>query len=329
MVSRTASIGFACRIGRPMATTQAFATWTPGPAVDSAYLLLVTKALAPEFDRLAYGSTHLTIYMPDIESMSMPLPPLPVQRAIADYLGRETARIDALIEAKRRMTELLAERERVTRSGIVSSSPDGTPYPRIRLKFLTPRIGVGLVINPSIYFSDEGVPFLHGSHITESGITFEPPKFMSKVDSASLPASQVRAGDVVVVRAGYPGRAVTVPAEFDGANCASIIIVRKSRKVVSDFLTEFLNGSDGSRQVALVQYGAAQEQINVSHVVDFLIPCPDVAEQRAALERIRHSCGPLYEARQQLLRLVGLLKERRQALVTAAVTGQLDIPEAA
>jgi type I restriction enzyme, S subunit len=258
-----------------------------------------------------------------------PYPAPTIQCAIADYLDRETARIDALVAAKERMVELLEQREHAVRTRIVSSSSTGTQYPRIRLKFLSPQIGVGVVVEPSKYFADQGVPFLHGSHITEAGIIFDPPKYMSAIDNARLSASRLRTDDVIVVRAGYPGRAVTVPPEFDGANCASIIIVRRGSKIVSRFLTDFLNSADGTRQVALAQYGAAQEQINVSHIVNFLIPSPSVSEQRASLERIKRTCAPLYVARQLLFRQIGLLQEHRQALITAAVTGQLDIPEAA
>ena len=55
MLSRTASVGHVVRIGRPMATTQAFVTWTCGPLLDPRYLVLVLIAMKPEFERIAYG----------------------------------------------------------------------------------------------------------------------------------------------------------------------------------------------------------------------------------------------------------------------------------
>lgn len=325
-----ASVGAVGVLGVRASWNQAILGIEPRPGVaDAAFIRYWLEHLKPNLGAIARSNTQDNLNAEQVGNLPFPMVSLRVQQAVAYYLDRETARIDALIAAKRRMVELLEEREGAMRSRLVSCSPDGTPYPRVRLKFLSPQIGVGVVVNPSSYFADQGVPFLHGSHITEAGIVFDPPKYMSALDSARLSASRLRVGDVVVVRAGYPGRAVTVPVEFDGANCASIIIVRKGRKIVSNFLAEFLNSADGSRQVALVQYGAAQEQINVSHIVDFLIPCPDLAEQRAALERVKRACMPLYEARQNLFRQVGLLQERRQALVTAAVTGQLDSPEVA
>jgi type I restriction enzyme S subunit len=329
MLSRTATIGEVVRIGRPMATTQAFATWSCGPSLDPRYLFVVMKALRPEFDRLAQGSTHRTIYMPAIKQISVPLPPLPEQRAIADYLDRETSRIDALIERKQRLIEVLREREEAARTLAVLTDASSVSYPRTRLKFLVPSIGVGLVINPSSYFAADGVPFLHGSHITEGGIHFDPPRYMARADSLALPSSRLHEGDVIVVRAGYPGRAVVVPAEYEGANCASVIVVRRSARILPAFLAEFLNSAEGARQVGLVQYGAAQEQINVGHIVDFWVPSPPVADQVRSLERIASECSPLIAARRRLSTQVGLFREVRQALITAAITGQLAIPEAA
>lgn len=110
MLSRTASVGHSVRIGKPMATTQAFVTWTPGPQLDSRYLLLVLRAMAQEWERLAYGSTHLTIYMPDLESVRIPLPPIEEQRRIANFLDGEAGRIDKMRSGRSRLVKLLEER---------------------------------------------------------------------------------------------------------------------------------------------------------------------------------------------------------------------------
>ena len=52
-----------------MATTQDFVTWSPGPQLDSRYLLAVLRAMKPEWEKLAFGSTHRTIYFPDLEAL--------------------------------------------------------------------------------------------------------------------------------------------------------------------------------------------------------------------------------------------------------------------
>lgn len=82
ILSRTASVGFVAIMATDMATTQDFAAWIPGPKVRSKFLYYVLRAMKPEFRRLMMGSTHQTIYMPDIRSFRTPLPPLPEQDRI-------------------------------------------------------------------------------------------------------------------------------------------------------------------------------------------------------------------------------------------------------
>jgi len=82
MLSRTASVGFSAIMGVPMATTQDFANWICGPQIKPRYLLHVLRAMQREFERLMMGSTHQTIYMPDIQAFRVPLPPLVEQDAI-------------------------------------------------------------------------------------------------------------------------------------------------------------------------------------------------------------------------------------------------------
>ena len=82
VLSRTASVGFAAIMARPMATTQDFAGWICGPKIRPKFLYYVLRAMKSEFRRLMMGSTHQTIYMPDIRAFRTPLPPLAEQDRI-------------------------------------------------------------------------------------------------------------------------------------------------------------------------------------------------------------------------------------------------------
>jgi type I restriction enzyme, S subunit len=83
-LSRTsASAGFAIHMAVPMATSQDFATWTPGPLLDGRFLLWCLRSMHHDLmGRLAMGSTHKTIYFPELMSIRIPLPPRPEQEAI-------------------------------------------------------------------------------------------------------------------------------------------------------------------------------------------------------------------------------------------------------
>lgn len=102
VLSRTASVGFSGILAKPMATTQDFAAWICGPTIRPKFLYYVLRAMKPEFRRLMMGSTHQTIYMPDIRSFRTPLPRLVIQ-------DRIIAELDASIGNYRKVHEKLTE----------------------------------------------------------------------------------------------------------------------------------------------------------------------------------------------------------------------------
>jgi type I restriction enzyme S subunit len=110
MLCRTASVGLLCVTGAPMATTQAFVTWTPGPDLDSQYLLFALASMWQEWKRLAFGSTHETIYMPDLESVRIPFCPIYEQKAIAEALLDRSRKIARACASIQNQIDLLGER---------------------------------------------------------------------------------------------------------------------------------------------------------------------------------------------------------------------------
>jgi len=121
MLSRTASVGFSTIMGVDMATTQDFANWVCSPRLKPEYLLIVLRCMDAEFRRLKMGSTHNTIYMPDLRALRFALPPLDEQDAIVKYSGVITKQLDSLIDAADNAIGLFEER----RAALVSSAVTG------------------------------------------------------------------------------------------------------------------------------------------------------------------------------------------------------------
>lgn len=109
ILSRTASVGFSGILGRPMATTQDFANWICTTALLPEYLLYVFRAMANDFARLTMGSTHKTVYMPDIADLKMPLPPLGEQREIVKNIRSEIRQLDSILDKIEKQKECLGE----------------------------------------------------------------------------------------------------------------------------------------------------------------------------------------------------------------------------
>ncbi len=121
MLSRTASVGFAAIMGVDMATTQDFANWVCGPRLNNEFLWFVFQAMADEFKRIRYGSTHNTIYMPDIAAFRLGLPPSMEQLAIVRHLEIETKKFDNLMKQAELASALFKER----RAALISAAVTG------------------------------------------------------------------------------------------------------------------------------------------------------------------------------------------------------------
>ncbi|MCF6521756.1 restriction endonuclease subunit S [Streptomyces sp. JJ36] len=122
---RTASAGYSGVMGLDMATSQDFVTWTCGPRLDPYYLLWCLRAMRPDLlGRLAIGSTHKTIYVPDLQMLRIPLPPIDEQREIVTTIRHQNARVDELSDKVRRQTDLLRERRQALITAAVTGQFD-------------------------------------------------------------------------------------------------------------------------------------------------------------------------------------------------------------
>ena len=126
MLSRTASVGFSAIMEIDMATTQDFVNWVCGASIRPEYLLYVFRSMGSEFKRLTMGSTHQTIYMPDVGAFSTTIPPAAEQDRIVEFIRNQTARIDALIAKKERLIELLQEKRAALITRAVTKGFDPT-----------------------------------------------------------------------------------------------------------------------------------------------------------------------------------------------------------
>ncbi len=287
-----------------------------------------------------------------IRGLRIPVPPLAEQRAIATFLDRVTGRVDRLVAKKRELIERLKEKRtalisRTVTRGLPSAAaraaglsenpplkPSGVPwfdeYPSHwqtkRLRHISDFIVVGVVVNPSSYVTDEGVFFLLGGDVREMRIdTTNCKRCSAESSNGPLVKSRLDAGDLVVVRVGYPGVAAVVPPDLAGSNVASMMLVRKHQRYCSQWLAYAFNSQVGRDQVEIVQYGAAQKQFNISHAVDFAFPFPPLPEQTAIAAYLDAETAKLDALVGKVEAAVERLQEYRTALITAAVTGKIDV----
>ncbi len=244
---------------------------------------------------------------------NVPLPPLLTQRAIADYLDRETARIDGLIAAKQRMVELLHERlDAITenlvdanRCGEIRSSEPGV-HPLIRLKYVAALQAGEAITSHSI--EDAGPYPVFGGN----GIRGYSDSYTHECDAVLIGRQGALCGNINYAT----GR-------FWASEHA--IVARVEQGTDLTWFGELL------RAMNLNQYSqsAAQPGLSVGRISNLVISLPPTGEQHRLGEKIRQAIAQTVPLRDSHQLSIDLLLERRQALITAAVTGQLDMLEVA
>jgi type I restriction enzyme S subunit len=275
-----------------------------------------------------------------INNFKVATPEVFEQTQIARFLDHETARIDALIEEQQRLIELLKEKRQAVISHAVTKGLDPTMpmkdsgvewlgevpahWERKRLKNISPFITVGIVVNPSDYVAEEGLPFIYGGEVKEGLIEVDKARKISLEDSLRNRKTMLEAGDIVTMRVGYPGLTAVVPPDCEGGNCASVMLVKRGG-FDSRWLCAVMNSRLVRQQVEVVQYGAAQKQFNIADAIEFWMFKPPFSEQTTIAEFVEEQSSIFDELMAESENSMALLQERRSALISAAVTGKIDV----
>lgn len=282
-------------------------------------------------------------------SLSVPLAPETEQTAIATFLDRETAKIDALIAEQEKLITLLAEKRQATISHAVTKglNPNAPMkdsgvawlgevpehWEILRIKHLTCSIEQGWspqCENFPVQSDDEWGVLKVGC---VNGGAFNPAENKKLPDELQpITAYALKRGDLLVSRANtrdLVGSAAPVLADFPNLLlCDKLYRLRFSpKKSLPEFISLFLGTPQARSQIELDATGASSSMLNIgqSVILDLQIPTPTLEEQRAIAAHLDAEAAKFDALRDDAQRAITLLKERRSALITAAVTGQIDV----
>jgi type I restriction enzyme S subunit len=133
VMSTRAPIGYTAIAGLPLATNQGCKTLVPNREIDSRFFEYELSVRTSDLNVLGTGATFMELSTDALASFRVPVPPLASQRRIADFLDRETERIDALIDKKRRLIDLLEEKRTATITHAVTKGLNPA-VPMVRLE---------------------------------------------------------------------------------------------------------------------------------------------------------------------------------------------------
>lgn len=296
-----------------------------------------------EIDNLCTANTQKNISMDDIPRLLLTRPPLHEQVVIAAFLDRETAKINALVAEQQRLIELLKEKRQAVISHAVTKglNPDAPLKPsgvewlgdvpeqwsvRTIAKAST-KITNGYVGPTRDILVDTGVPYIQATHIKSGRINFDDGYFVMPEWSKGHAKSILAEEDVLIVQTGAGTGDVGLVSNGEvGFNCHALIIVTTNQSVLRGaFLSAVLQSAYGQEKLASIRTGAMHPHLNCGEVKYVEIPLPPLIEQAEIVAHIRDTAARFDALIAEAGIAIALLQERRSALISAAVTGQIDV----
>lgn len=298
-------------------------------------------AFLAEVEMRSVGVSYPAINACDLGDIRIHLPSPQQQYTIADYLDRETARLDALIREKELLLERLAEKRRAIITRAVTRGLDsGAPlddsnihwFGNIPAHWRIWKVGhfatVGNGSTPNRdnaeYWTDGGIPWLNSSVVNQDEVT-RADQFVTEIAFRECHLPLVKRGSILVGITGQGktrGQAAVLSIDAT-INQHLAFIAPENGRVDSWYLRWVLFAAYQFLRSISDDAGGTKGALTCEEVAALRVPLPPVDEQRAIVAHIATETVKLEALRSATERTIGLLRERRAALIASAVTGRL------
>ncbi|MDN3487172.1 restriction endonuclease subunit S [Pseudoalteromonas sp. APC 3224] len=272
---------------------------------------------------------------------------VPVQAServqIAHFLDHETAKIDTLIEKQQQLIKLLKEK----RQAVISHAVTKGLSPQAPMKdsgvewlgevpahWVVVRLKQVIKSGSSISYGivqpgdalDEGVPFIQTTNISQGNLALDDLPKTSKMIESNYPRSRLSGGEVILGIRASIGAAYVVPVELRGVNLSrGVARIQPNSDLTSEFLVRFFQTNAVDEYWGLSKQGSTFSEVSIETVRELKVVIPPETEQRDICLHIEQ----MSEAFERIINLAlmqhNLQKERRTALISAAVTGKIDV----
>lgn len=302
-----------------------------------AYYLLNALDLMKVFYSLG-GGVRQTIKFEDLRRIPLPVPPLAEQQAIVGFLDRETSKVDDLIAKQLAFVRTLDEKHRATISRVTT---EGLSERRLRdsarewlgdlpehwavrkLSSLTQRIGDGLHGTPE-YDDEGGCYFINGNNLVSGRIVItdktrcvgiqEKEKHRSSIgDNTLLISINGTIGNVAL----YGGEDIILGKSAAYINCGPLIL--------REYLYFYLQSHSFRSYVDMELAGTTISNLSLESVRGLSVPVPPLDEQREIAKALSDEFASHRKLQVTSAKFAEHLREHRSALITAAVTGQIEV----
>ena len=295
-------------------------------------------------NRIQTGALHPHLNCTFVREIHVPLPPLNEQHTITAYLDRETTQIDALIEKKQKQIELLQEK----RTALISHAVTKGLNPNVKMKdsgveWLGPvpegwsisKLGFHASVKARLgwkglkadEYVDEGFIFLSTPNIKNRCIDFDDVNYITKKRYLESPEIMLEVGDVLIAKDGSTlgttnvVRNLPAPATVN----SSIAVLRPKPNLNSSFLYWIMVCHYIQNIIQRVKDGQGVPHLFQADLRKFWIWLPSDEEQRAISAFLNRETARIDALIKKVEKSIILLREYRTSLISAAVTGKIDV----
>lgn len=309
----------------------------PEPTVDRRFLLYLLPAPLRLINEFTYSTTvkHLSSF--DIQKIHFPFPDIATQTAIADYLDSETADIDALIAAKQQLLDLMAEKRRaIVAEAVMRGLDPSAPLRPSGIDWLGDIPAHWEIERSRWLFTERDQRSQTGeeemltvSHLT--GVTPRSEKDVNMFEAESTAGYKLCFAGDLAINTLWAWMGAMGTARVDGIVSPAYNVYTPGPRLLPDYVDALVRIPVFAQEVTRYSKGVWSSRLRLypEGFFETWWPVPPLDEQQQIVEHISTETAKIDRLRTATENSIALLKERRAALIAAAVTGQLEIPEAA
>lgn len=317
-----------------------FAVIRPRPgALDAKFCRYVLRepTFLAEVEMRSTGISYPAINASEVGDIPIPYPPLPDQGVIADFIEAESNHIDALIAAKQRLLDLLAEKRRaIVAEAIMRGLDPAAPSRPSGIDWLGDIPAHWEVERTRWLFSERDQRSTTGeeemltvSHLT--GVTPRSEKNVNMFEAETNEGYKLCMSGDLVINTLWAWMGAMGVARVDGIVSPAYNVYTPGPRLDPDYVDGLVRIPVFAKEVTRYSKGVWSSRLRLypEGFFEACFPVPPLEEQHEIVRHIAAETAKIDRLRAATEHSITLLKERRGALIAAAVTGQIDIPEAA
>ena len=352
-----ATIGRLAKLGIEATTNQACCVLLPSKKIETDFLYYWLMCHRKEIIELSYGGGQPNISQDTVANLKVTLPPSDEQTEIVKFLNIELSRIDTLISEKENFIKLLQEKRQALISHVVTKGlddnvkmkPSGVEWigeipehwstSSVRNCILAKKLEVQDGNHGELHpiaddYVDVGIPFLMANNIRSGAIDNINSKKISKEQADSLRIGFAKAGDMLLTHKGTVGEVALIPESIEDPYWMLTPQVTYYRWDKEEYIPKYFyylfQSSVIASQLELIGGGqSTRAYIGIVAQRDLKLVLPSLTEQKNICVYLDLKTEKLNVLLKETMKSIHLLKEHRTALISAAVTGKIDVREVA